>query len=45
MINNIVKNNVENNKRSNMKDSVDLKFEVYVYNKYRDKRNDKIGSK
>ena len=22
-----------------MKDSVDLKFEVYVYNKYRDKRN------
>ena len=27
------------------KDSVDLMFEVYVYNKYRDKRNDKIGSK
>ena len=28
-----------------IKDNAIMKFEVYVYNKYRDKRNDKIGSK
>lgn len=31
--------------KEDMKEDVGLKFEVYVYNKYRDKRNNKIGSK
>lgn len=45
MINKIVKIMQKIIRKIMQKDSVDLKFEVYVYNKHRDKRNDKIGSK
>ena len=45
MINKIVKIMQKIIRKIMQKDSVDLKFEVYVYNKYRDKRNDKIESK
>ena len=40
--------NIRNNKVDNKVDNINLKFEIYLYNKYKDekdnKRNDKVGN-